>query len=156
MLGGFVDFLGPSMLMRSKGGITGLANVAPVNGNWAVWLSPASVLACPSAGYLADSRLLWSYLQKSCRKLYDLTLSALTTGNAKELQQAIALQEIVSAGDWTLQKGGISGTKCALQQAFGYGGRPRHPILAYEEEEGKSVERLMDDMKALLKYEESL
>lgn len=30
VLGGFVDFLGPSLLLKSSGGITGTANVAPV------------------------------------------------------------------------------------------------------------------------------
>ncbi|KAI5479172.1 Zn(2)-C6 fungal-type transcription factor [Pseudohyphozyma bogoriensis] len=117
VLGGFVDFLGPSLLLNSAGCITGTANVAP----------------------------------KSCRKLYELTLSGLA-GSATDLQKGVALQEIVSAGDWALQKGGISGTKYALEQAFGYGGVPRKPILPYKGDGAK----LMNDLKALLDYEKAL
>lgn len=30
VLGGFIDFLGPSLLAKAAGGITGVGNVAPV------------------------------------------------------------------------------------------------------------------------------
>ncbi|ORY92919.1 hypothetical protein BCR35DRAFT_274061 [Leucosporidium creatinivorum] len=120
VLGGFVDFLGPSLLLKSAGGITGLANVAP----------------------------------KSCLKLYNLTLSGLS-GNLKDLAAATTLQELVSSGDWALQKGGISGTKYALQQVNGYGGKPRRPILEFEENGGDG-KALMLELAPLVEYEKSL
>ncbi|KAM0787795.1 hypothetical protein ACM66B_003849 [Microbotryomycetes sp. NB124-2] len=120
VLGGFVDFLAPSVILGSAGCITGLANVAP----------------------------------KSCRKLYELAYSGFK-GNAADLAAAARLQELVSAGDWTMQKGGINGTKDVLQRLHGYGGKPRRPILSYEEE-GKDGQRLLDELQGLLEYEKSL
>lgn len=118
VLGGFVDILAPSLLLRSVGGITGTANVAP----------------------------------NSCKHLYDLTVSGLHSGKSSDLVKAGQLQEIVSAGDWALQKVGISGTKFALEQTVGYGGVPRRPILPY----GGNRKKLMDELKSLLDYENSL
>ncbi|KAK4046205.1 hypothetical protein OIV83_006237 [Microbotryomycetes sp. JL201] len=120
VLGGFVDFLAPSVILGSAGCITGLANIAP----------------------------------KSCRKLYELACSGFK-GNADDLRAAAKLQELVSAGDWTMQKGGINGTKDVLQRLHGYGGKPRRPILSYEEE-GKDGQGLLNELKALLEYENTL
>jgi L-threo-3-deoxy-hexylosonate aldolase len=77
------------------------------------------------------------------------------SGNTKDLQAAVKLQELISAGDWTMCKGGISGTKAALERLHGYGGIPRRPILTFEEE-GKSVDALMGELKELLAYEKNL
>ncbi|KAL8292536.1 hypothetical protein RQP46_001148 [Phenoliferia psychrophenolica] len=120
VLGGFVDFLGPSLLMNSSGGITGLANFAP----------------------------------KSCLRLYELAVAGLA-GSPKDLAEAVRLQGIVSAGDWALQKGGISGTKYAIERAFGYGGAPRRPILPFNDSDAKG-DKLMADLAPLLAYEKSL
>lgn len=54
-----------------------------------------------------------------------------------------------------MQKGGISGTKYALQQAYGYGGAPRKPILEYVENGGDG-KALMKELDALLQFEKSL
>ncbi|GAA5967900.1 hypothetical protein JCM3765_001782 [Sporobolomyces pararoseus] len=117
VLGGFVDFLGPSLLASAAGGITGTANVAP----------------------------------KSCLRLFTLTKSGLS-GNSSDLQEAIRLQSIVSHADWALQKVGISGTKYALEQLKGYGGKPRRPMLEYKGD-GKA---LMESLKGILEVEEKL
>lgn len=158
VLGGFVDFLGPSLLLKSAGGITGLANVAPVS----FACPPRLSLESSSPRKLGDAnpippRLVLtvsSPLQKSCLKLYNLTLSGLS-GNLKDLAAASTLQELVSSGDWALQKGGISGTKYALQQVNGYGGKPRRPILEFEENGGDG-KALMEELKPLVEYEKSL
>lgn len=77
------------------------------------------------------------------------------SGNAKDLQAAVKFQELVSAADWTMCKGGISGTKAVLERLHGYGGIPRRPILTFEEE-GKSVDTVIGELKELLAYEKSL
>ncbi|GAA5878894.1 hypothetical protein JCM16303_007222 [Sporobolomyces ruberrimus] len=117
VLGGFVDFLGPSLFASAAGGITGTANVAP----------------------------------KACLRLYTLTKSGLS-GNTPDLQEAIRLQSIVSFADWALQKVGISGTKYALEQLRGYGGKPRRPMLEYKGD-GKA---LMASLKEILEVEKNL
>ncbi|KAK4049102.1 hypothetical protein OIO90_005572 [Microbotryomycetes sp. JL221] len=120
VLGGFVDFMAPGMMLGASGCITGLANVTP----------------------------------KSCRKLFELAQSGFK-GNQQDFKAASQLQQLVSAGDWTMQKGGINGTKDVLQRLNGYGGKPRRPILSYEEE-GKDGQVLIDELKELLQYEKTL
>jgi len=58
----------------------------------------------------------------------------------------------VSFADWALQKVGISGTKYALEQIKGYGGKPRRPMLEYKGD-GKA---LMESLKEILELEKSL
>ncbi|GAA5907823.1 hypothetical protein JCM5296_005795 [Sporobolomyces johnsonii] len=117
VLGGFVDFLGPSMLANAAGGITGTANIAP----------------------------------KACLRLYTLTLSGLK-GSQSDLAEAIKLQSIVSRADWALAKVGISGTKYALEQLRGYGGKPRRPLLEFKGDGDK----LMESLKEILEVEKRL
>ncbi|KAJ3377056.1 hypothetical protein HDU84_009117 [Entophlyctis sp. JEL0112] len=45
-----------------------------------------------------------------------------------KVEEAIALQRVLSKGDWVLTKAAIAGTKSALQSYFGYGGYPRRPL----------------------------
>ncbi|GAA6010731.1 hypothetical protein JCM11491_002920 [Sporobolomyces phaffii] len=117
VLGGFCDFLGPSLLASAAGGITGSANVVP----------------------------------KTCLRLYTLTRSGLS-GNTSDLSEAIKLQSIVSRADWALQKVGISGTKYALDQLKGYGGKPRRPILEFKGDGHK----LLESLKEILEVENKL
>lgn len=51
-----------------------------------------------------------------------------------------------------MQKVGISGTKYALEQLKGYGGKPRRPMLEYKGD-GKA---LMEGLKEILEVEEKL
>lgn len=92
--------------------------------------------------------------QKSCLKLFQLSSSGLQ-GSQADLKAAVDLQAIVSAGDWALQKGGIGGTKYAIERSEGYGGAPRRPILPFDASEGKG-DKLVRDLAALLAYERSL
>ncbi|GEM07439.1 dihydrodipicolinate synthase [Rhodotorula toruloides] len=119
VLGGFIDFLGPSLLARAAGGITGVGNVAP----------------------------------KTCAKLYKDTLAALS-GQAS-ISSAQDLQFIVSRADWALAKTGIAGAKWVLDQLEGYGGKPRRPLLPFDESDGKG-NQLLEDLKEILEVEKSL
>ncbi|KAL1879629.1 hypothetical protein Plec18167_004091 [Paecilomyces lecythidis] len=58
---------------------------------------------------------------KSCVKVSELFIS-------DNYHEAKTLQAIVARGDWVAIKTGISGTKCALECFFGYGGFGRKPL----------------------------
>jgi 4-hydroxy-2-oxoglutarate aldolase len=67
---------------------------------------------------------------KACVKLVQLYES----GNLKEARK---LQAIIARGDWAAIKGGIIGTKSALQSHFGYGGFARRPLPRPGKDEAK-------------------
>ncbi|KAF2403568.1 aldolase [Trichodelitschia bisporula] len=83
---------------------------------------------------------------KTCVKIWDLWREG-------KYAEAIALQKVLSTGDWVLTKTAIPGTKSALQSYFGYGGYPRRPLRRLNEEEVKAVE---EGTRELLKLENSL
>jgi L-threo-3-deoxy-hexylosonate aldolase len=85
-------------------------------------------------------------MPKVCVKVWNL----LTEGR---LEDAFALQKVLSIGDWFLTKSTIPGTKSAIQTYFGYGGFPRRPIQKLSEEKTKMIEKGIAEM---MKLEESL
>lgn len=91
--------------------------------------------------------------QKTCAKLYKDTLAALS-GQAS-VSSAQDLQFIVSRADWALAKTGIAGAKWVLDQLEGYGGKPRRPLLPFDESDGKG-KQLLEDLKEILEVEKSL
>ncbi|KAJ9309647.1 hypothetical protein DTO217A2_937 [Paecilomyces variotii] len=64
---------------------------------------------------------LANFAPKSCVRLAELY-------NSGSYHEAKGLQAPVARGDWAAIKSGISGTKCALEQFFGYGGFARKPL----------------------------
>ena len=70
-----------------------------------------------------------------------------------KLEEAMALQKVLSKGDWVLTKAAVPGTKAAIQLAYGYGGYPRRPLRRLSAEE---VEKLGEGIKEVLKVEQSL
>ncbi|KAI1075833.1 hypothetical protein F5B20DRAFT_366597 [Whalleya microplaca] len=60
-------------------------------------------------------------MPKVCVKVWNLYAEGKT-------EEAIALQKVLSRGDWYLTKAAIAGTKQAIQSYFGYGGYPRRPL----------------------------
>ncbi|KZF23514.1 aldolase [Xylona heveae TC161] len=70
-----------------------------------------------------------------------------------KIDEAIKLQTLVSQGDWITTKGGVAGTKAALQLYFGYGGYPRRPLARLSEEKTK---QLGEDLADIMKYEAGL
>ncbi|MCJ1230970.1 hypothetical protein MMC12_007645 [Toensbergia leucococca] len=83
---------------------------------------------------------------KSVKRVFDLW-------TAGEVEEAMALQTIVSRGDWILTKGAVPGTKQALQSYFGYGGYPRRPLQRMGKAE---VEVLAEKIEEVMNLENSL
>ncbi|SPN97667.1 related to dihydrodipicolinate synthase [Cephalotrichum gorgonifer] len=63
---------------------------------------------------------------KLCARVWNLYAEGKT-------DEAIALQKVLSRGDYVLTKTAIAGTKSAIQSYFGYGGYPRRPLQRLDE-----------------------
>ncbi|GJJ12647.1 hypothetical protein Clacol_006891 [Clathrus columnatus] len=132
VLGGFIDFLVPSIYANAHGAITGLGNVAPVR---------------KSVTYLT-SPILTLDKQSAIRRLYDLSIQSLTDPSV--LPKAQELQGIIARADRTVAVTGIAGTKYLLQRTRGYGGVPRRPLLPTPEDIG---EKLLNHPHVVALYE---
>ena len=64
--------------------------------------------------------------------------------------EAMKLQEVVSRGDWLLEKPGVPGTKAALEWFYGYGDYAKRPLRKISDAE---VESLAEKMKEVMKIE---
>ncbi|KAB8343135.1 hypothetical protein FH972_022728 [Carpinus fangiana] len=53
--------------------------------------------------------------------------------------EAIAMQQVLAQADWVLSRGGIPGTKAALNELWGYGGVGRRPLPAWSAEQQKQI-----------------
>jgi len=85
-------------------------------------------------------------LPKTCVKVWDLWAEG-------KFDEAIALQKVLSTGDWVLTKTAIPGTKSAIQSYYGYGGFPRRPLKRLDESQ---VRRVKDGIKQVMDVEKSL
>jgi len=85
-------------------------------------------------------------MPKTCVKVWNLYSEG-------KIQEAIALQKILSRCDWVLTKAAIAGTKSAIQSYYGYGGHPRRPLNRLEEVKVASV---ADGIAEIMKIENSL
>jgi len=83
---------------------------------------------------------------KACVKVMQL----FNEGNVKEARK---MQAIVARGDWAVIKGGIVGTKAALEAYFGYGGYARKPLPRSSKEE---TAKWKDAFEELMDLENSL
>lgn len=136
VLGGFVDFLTPSIFANAHGAITGLGNVAPVR-------------FCRSL----RSRYSLLLIQHTLNKLFQLSEAALKDPSL--LPEAQRLQGIVARADYTIAKASIAGTKVLLEKLYGYGGVPRRPLLPIESEAASALWE-HPDTQALVKVEREL
>ena len=100
VLGGFIDFLLPSLYANAHGAITGLANMYPYT-LAALWHASLATLPT-STGHASDA--------------------------VQRLEQAQHLQGIVARADRTIAVTGIAGTKWLLERKHGYGGVCRRPL----------------------------
>ncbi|KAJ7130827.1 putative dihydrodipicolinate synthase [Mycena crocata] len=84
-------------------------------------------LVCRASGCITGTG---NIIPKTIVKLYDTTMSALATGSAEQMEAARALQDLVAEADWAVVKGGIGGTKHAMDKYVqaGLGGVPRTPL----------------------------
>ncbi|KZF26085.1 dihydrodipicolinate synthetase [Xylona heveae TC161] len=83
---------------------------------------------------------------KACARLIDLYASG-------QIQEARKLQAVVARGDWAAIRGGIIGTKAALQTFFGYGGYARRPLPRWGKGE---VREIVEAFEELVELEKSL
>jgi L-threo-3-deoxy-hexylosonate aldolase len=70
-----------------------------------------------------------------------------------KIDEAIALQKILSRGDWPLTKAAIAGTKQAIQTHYGYGGHPRRPLKRIDK---AKVAAIADGIAEVMAVEKSL
>ncbi|KAF4835669.1 L-threo-3-deoxy-hexylosonate aldolase [Colletotrichum tropicale] len=63
---------------------------------------------------------------RTCAQVFDLWQEGL-------VEEAREMQAILAKGDWEHTARGISGTKAALNDLFGYGGSPRRPLKMLSE-----------------------
>ncbi|KAI1331980.1 dihydrodipicolinate synthase [Xylariaceae sp. FL0255] len=85
-------------------------------------------------------------MPKLCVKVWDLCA-------AGKIDEAIALQKLLSHGDWQLTKGAVPGTKQAIQSFFGYGGYPRRPLKRLDD---AKVAEYAEALKEAMDVENSL
>ena len=83
---------------------------------------------------------------KACVRVFDLFVEG-------QLAKAREVQAIVARGDAAAIKGGVVGTKSALETYFGYGGFARRPLPRPGKEEEQEHR---DSFRELVEYEESL
>jgi len=114
VLGGFTDFVTPSIFADAHGAITGLANVAPH--------------ACVRLFELSE-RLKAKAAGSKASELTDADLLGTT----------LTLQGLIAQADRVLAVGSICGTKYVLEKMHGYGGAPRRPLPSIEESKGEEL-----------------
>ncbi|KAK0720431.1 hypothetical protein B0H67DRAFT_599923 [Lasiosphaeris hirsuta] len=85
-------------------------------------------------------------MPKVCVKVWNLWAEG-------KRDEAIALQRILSKGDWVLTKAAIAGTKQAIQSYFGYGGYPRQPLKRLDKVRVAVIE---DGVREVMEVEKSL
>ncbi|KAK8066331.1 L-threo-3-deoxy-hexulosonate aldolase [Apiospora hydei] len=85
-------------------------------------------------------------MPKVCVKVWNLYAE----GKAEE---AVALQKVLSRGDWFLTKAAIAGTKQAIQSYFGYGGYPRRPLKRLDQ---ARISAIADGIREVMEVEKSL
>ncbi|KAI8633197.1 L-threo-3-deoxy-hexulosonate aldolase [Xylariaceae sp. FL1651] len=100
-------------------------------------------LASGGSGIIAGGA---NVMPKVCVKVWNLYAEGKT-------EEAIALQKILSRGDWFLTKPAIAGTKQAIQSYFGYGGYPRRPLKRLDE---ARVAAIAEGIREVMEVEKSL
>jgi L-threo-3-deoxy-hexylosonate aldolase len=85
-------------------------------------------------------------LPKTCVKVWNLWAEG-------KYDEAIAMQKVLSKGDWVLTKAAIPGTKSAIQSYYGYGAFPRRPLKRLNESQVRHVE---EGIREVMELEKSL
>jgi len=85
-------------------------------------------------------------IPRTCVKVWNLWAEG-------KYEEAMALQKVLSKGDWVLTKSAIPGTKSAIESYYGYGGYPRRPLKRLSEEK---VADIAEGIKEVMEVEKSL
>ncbi|KAF2668409.1 aldolase [Microthyrium microscopicum] len=99
----------------------------------------AQTAASGGSGIIAGGA---NVLPKTCVKVWNLWAEG-------KYDEAIAMQKVLSKGDWVLTKAAIPGTKSAIQSYYGYGGYPRSPLKRLSDEQVKHVKDGIAEVMAL-------
>ena len=83
-------------------------------------------------------------MPKVCARVWNLYAAGQT-------EEAIALQKVLSRGDWFLTKAAVAGTKQAIQAHFGYGGYPRRPLPRVTEARVSAIKEGIAEVMAVEK-----
>ncbi len=83
-------------------------------------------------------------MPKVCARVWNLYAEG-------KVDEAVALQKVLSRGDWFLTKAAIAGTKQAIQSYFGYGGFPRRPLQRIDEARVSAIKDGIADVMAIEK-----
>lgn len=67
--------------------------------------------------------------------------------------EAIEMQQILAQADWVMARGGIPGTKAALNELWGYGGVGRRPLPAWTKEQQS---RIGEELREAFELEQKL
>jgi L-threo-3-deoxy-hexylosonate aldolase len=103
----------------------------------------AQTAASGGSGIIAGGA---NVLPKTCVKVWDLWMEG-------KYDESIALQKVLSKGDWVLTKTAIPGTKSGIESYYGYGGYPRRPLKRLSEEQVKFVK---EGIREVMEVEKSL
>lgn len=103
----------------------------------------AQTAASGGSGIIAGGA---NVLPKTCVKVWNLWAEG-------KYEESLALQKILSKGDWVLTKTAIPGTKSGIQSYYGYGGYPRRPLKRLSEEKVAFVE---EGIREVMDVEKSL
>lgn len=103
----------------------------------------AQTAASGGSGIIAGGA---NVLPKTCVKVWNLWAEG-------KYDEALALQKVLSKGDWVLTKAAIPGTKSGIESYYGYGGYPRRPLKRLSEEKVKLV---AEGIKEVMDVEKSL
>ncbi|TAQ86668.1 hypothetical protein B7494_g5029 [Chlorociboria aeruginascens] len=101
----------------------------------------AQTLVSGGSGIIAGGA---NVMPKTCVKIWDLYSEG-------KIQEAFAMQKILSRGDWVLTKAAIAGTKSAIQSYYGYGGFPRRPLKKLDEVKTNAIKEGIEEVMALEK-----
>lgn len=103
----------------------------------------AQTAASGGSGIIAGGA---NVLPKTCVKVWNLWAEG-------KYDESVALQKILSKGDWVLTKTAIPGTKSGIESYYGYGGYPRRPLKRLSEEKvafvKEGIREVMDVEKSL-------
>ncbi|KAI9733499.1 MAG: L-threo-3-deoxy-hexylosonate aldolase [Claussenomyces sp. TS43310] len=103
----------------------------------------AQTLVSGGSGIIAGGA---NVMPRTCVKVWNLYVDG-------KMQEAFALQKILSKGDWVLTKAAIAGTKSAIQSYYGYGGYPRRPLRRLDQAKSLSV---AEGIQEVMKLEKNL
>jgi len=103
----------------------------------------AQTTASGGSGIIAGGA---NVMPKTCVRGWDLWAEG-------RYDEALALQKVLSKGDWVLTKTAIPGTKSGIQSYFGYGGYPRRPLKRLSDEQ---VDMVRTGIEEVMKVEMSL